>query len=149
MDWRDNFEGERSDTAGGNREGGWVVTGGLDKTIKIWDFSLATLSTKPVRTLQTSQPVQAVAWHPSRPTEVASCPLPLLGVDGGIEDAPPPTPTAEAPSAKDVIGQGSAWKNEIEIWDTRRPFFPKLAIKTDEPTSGEASWASSGGGGAS
>jgi hypothetical protein len=30
---------------------------------------------------------------------------------------------------------GGSWKNEIEVWDVRRPYFPKLAIKTDEPTS--------------
>ncbi|ORY90154.1 hypothetical protein BCR35DRAFT_299710 [Leucosporidium creatinivorum] len=133
MDWRDNLDGERSDTAGGNREGGWVATGGLDKTIKIWDFSLPTLSTKPARTLHASQPVQAIAWHPTRPTELASSPLPLLSVDGGVDDAPPPTPTTEVPLMKDV--GGGAWKNEVEVWDTRRPYFPKLAIKTDEPTS--------------
>lgn len=135
MDWRDNIDGERSDTAGGNREGGWVATGGLDKTIKIWDFSLPTLSTKPARTLHASQPVQALAWHPTRPTELASSPLPLLSVDGGVDDAPPPTPTTEVPTLKDV--GGGSWKNEVEVWDTRRPYFPKLAIKTDEPTSGE------------
>lgn len=134
MDWRDNLDGERTDSAGGNREGGWVVTGGLDKTIKIWDFSLATLSTKPVRTLHASQPVQTVAWHPSRATEVVSSPLPMLA-DGGVDDAPPSTPTTEPPpTQKDA---GNSWKNEIEIWDTRRPFFPKLAIKTDEPAAGE------------
>lgn len=137
MDWRDSFDGERLDTAGGNREGGWVVTGGLDKTIKVWDFSLATLSTKPVRTLRTSQPVQTVTWHPTRATEIASSPLALLSVDGA-DDLPPATPTAEgaATAAKDP--SSSSWRNEIEVWDTRRPFFPKYSIKADEPTACES-----------
>ncbi|GAA6002689.1 hypothetical protein JCM10207_007628 [Rhodosporidiobolus poonsookiae] len=167
MDWRDGFDCERqstsgvsvgstAETAGGGREGGWVVTGGVDKTIKIWDFSQPTLSNKPVRTLYTSQAVHAVAWHPSRATELASSPLPSLGLSGdggtsssggtGADDAPPTTPvTPGDPYAAALIkgergGEGryvggGGWKNEIEVWDVRRPYFPKLAIKTDEPTS--------------
>lgn len=171
MDWRDGYGCERgslaggdggagsgSDTpgatresAGGFGEGGWVVTGGVDKTLKIWDFSQPTLSTKPARTLYASQAVHAVAWHPTRATEVASCPLPALGglggggEGGGEGDGGPPTPTTmggeplsgqlgKERRAGAGAGAGS-WKNEIEIWDVRRPYFPKLAIKTDEPTS--------------
>ncbi|GAA5888827.1 hypothetical protein JCM6882_002868 [Rhodosporidiobolus microsporus] len=175
MDWRDGFSCERpipgaaggvtvgatAETAGGGREGGWVVTGGIDKTIKIWDFSLPTLATKPVRTLYTSQAVHAVAWHPSRATELVSSPLPSLGssgVDGGggassggaDDSAPPTTPVTPGEPLSGTLmkrdgharGAGAgeearlaAWKNEIEVWDVRRPYFPKLAIKTEEPTS--------------
>ncbi|GAA5823041.1 hypothetical protein JCM3770_005710 [Rhodotorula araucariae] len=161
MDWRDGFSCERnvtdapgssSETAGGGREGGWVVTGGVDRTIKIWDFSLATLSTKPVRTLFASQPVSAVAWHPTRATELVSCPMQSLGLGGtgessasSLGDDPPTTPITagdssgaafvkvEQPSRTRFV-DGNAWKNEIEVWDVRRPYFPKVAIKTEEPT---------------
>ncbi|KAK4052862.1 SEA (Seh1-associated) complex subunit [Microbotryomycetes sp. JL221] len=129
MDWRDVFDGERVDTAGGNREGGWVVTSGVDKTIKIWDFSLATLSTKPVRTLYASQPVHAVAWHPSRPTEIASCALPLLSSDAAVDESWPPLTDKDS-----FAHQNNSWRNEIDIWDVRRSRFPRLSIKTDEPT---------------
>ncbi|GJN92156.1 hypothetical protein Rhopal_005186-T1 [Rhodotorula paludigena] len=134
MDWRDGFSCER-DTAGGGREGGWVVTGGVDRTIKVWDFSLATLSTKPVRTLYTSQPVSVVAWHPTRATELASGPMPSLGVAAtgegsasSLGDEPPTTPVSggDGAAAAFVKGEpagrarfvdGNAWKNEIEVWD--------------------------------
>lgn len=130
MDWRDNLDNHRVDSD--RNEGGWVITGGLDKTIKIWDFSLPTLSTKPVRTLYSSQPVQAVAWHPTRATELASSPLPSLSVNtAAADDGPVPSP--ESPVKESVW---SSWKNEIEIWDTREIHFPKLALKTEEPTSG-------------
>ncbi|GAA5987643.1 hypothetical protein JCM11641_001178 [Rhodosporidiobolus odoratus] len=139
MDWRDGFSCERTsggggggvgaslETAGGGREGGWVVTGGADKTIKIWDFSLTTLATKPVRTLYASQAVRNVAWHPSRATELASSPLPSLGGkdDGG---------RGETDRDREGKERSRAWKSEIEIWDVRRPYFPKVAIRTEEPT---------------
>ncbi|GAA5981384.1 hypothetical protein JCM10908_004089 [Rhodotorula pacifica] len=179
MDWRDGFSCERdtsgtgvgstAETAGGGREGGWVVTGGVDRTVKIWDFSLPTLSTKPVRTLYTSQPVYSVAWHPTRPTELASSPMPSLGLGAEssssssvLGDEIPSTPisTADSPLAALIKGDPpasrartdrNAWKNEIEVWDVRRPYFPKLAIKTDEPISSllynddETIWATSKG----
>lgn len=166
MDWRDGFSCERtpssagtpgvtSETAGGGREGGWVVTGGVDRTIKIWDFSLPTLSTKPVRTLYASQPVRSVAWHPTRATELASSPMPSLGLgatgegsSGSLgEDAPVTPLAAQDPAITAAVKgdslrvksalDGNAWKNEIEVWDVRRPYFPKVAIKTEEPTAGE------------
>ncbi|GAA5950645.1 hypothetical protein JCM21900_002539 [Sporobolomyces salmonicolor] len=164
MDWRDGFDCERpiggaggngstpvigvsQETAGGGREGGWVVTGGVDSTIKIWDFSLPTLSTKPARTLYPSQPVQAVAWHPTRGTELASSPLPSLSLgaegsaSGAVDEVPNMPASIENPlgaifkSEGGALGGGNAWKNEIEVWDTRRPYFPKFAIKTEEPMS--------------
>lgn len=170
MDWRDGFSCERNppgggggpgssvETAGGGREGGWVVTGGVDRTIKVWDFSLSTLSTKPVRTLYTSQPVSAVAWHPTRATELVSCPMPSLGLGGAagegsassLGDEPPTTPVTSGDSAAAAAAfvkgepgggrgrfvDGNAWKNEIEVWDVRRPYFPKVAIKVEAPTAG-------------
>lgn len=123
MDWRDNLDSHRGD--GDRREGGWVATGGSDGFVKIWDFSLVTLSTKPVRTLYSSQPVQVVAWHPTRSTELASAPMPPLSVA---------VPTDETTSASG-IDDAAAWRNEIEIWDTREVYFPKFSLKTEDPTS--------------
>lgn len=123
MDWRDNLPCE-SERAGG----GWVVTGGLDNTIKIWDFSLPTLSTKPSTTLFPTQPVHAVAWHPSRPTEVASAPLPSLSVRSDEGSS----------GFSETALKESSWKHEIEVWDTRRVYFPKVAIKTEEPISSDS-----------
>ncbi|SCV67970.1 BQ2448_91 [Microbotryum intermedium] len=123
LDWRDGFQHERADTAGGSRDGGWVVTSGLDRTIKIWDFSGATIATKPFRTLHPAQPAATVAWHPTRPTELATSPLSLLLEDG----------TSDGGHASVGLDRGVAgWKTEIEVWDIRRPHFPKYAIKTDE-----------------
>ncbi|BGP21326.1 SEA (Seh1-associated) complex subunit [Rhodotorula toruloides] len=177
MDWRDGFSCERSpnsaggpgvtnETAGGGREGGWVVTGGVDRTIKIWDFSLPTLSTKPVRTLYASQPVHTIAWHPTRATELASSPMPSLGLGATGEDSssslgedspmpvtvqdPALTPASKGETLRVRSAlDGNAWKNEIEVWDVRRPYFPKVAIKTDKPTAAliynddETIWAAS------
>lgn len=129
MDWRDNYDSDGAD----RKEGGWVVTGGMDRTIKIWDFSLVTLSTRPMRTLYSSQPVQNVAWHPSRGTELASSPMPVLGA--GVEDIAGGS-SASLDSFKDRLATASFSKTEIEIWDTRRVAFPKLSIKTEDSISG-------------
>ncbi|GAA6013298.1 hypothetical protein JCM11491_006345 [Sporobolomyces phaffii] len=153
MDWRDGYDCEKvaggstagaavgvsQETAGGGKEGGWVVTGGIDSTIKIWDFSLPTLATKPIRTLYPSQPVQSVSWHPTHGSELASAPLPSLSLgansDKNDESIPiPPNPLSRS-EGNVPTARGGSWKNEISIWDVRRPYFPKLSIKTDEPTS--------------
>jgi WD40 repeat protein len=126
MDWRDNYG-----TDGDRKVGGWVVTAGVDRTIKIWDFSLPILSTRPVRTLYSFQPIQDVAWNPSKGTEIAATPMPSLGVKGGLEDGNAPGSAFNL----ELGDQPSFWKNEVEIWDTRRPYFPKLAIKTHDPIS--------------
>lgn len=131
MDWRDNLPSESDRAAGG-----WVVTGGMDNTIKIWDFSQTTLSTKPTTTLFASQPVQSVSWHPTRATELASSPLPTLSVGMDEGNNSPGINSMGIELGKEALG--SSWKNEIEIWDTRRSFFPKLSIKTDEPISGKS-----------
>ncbi|GAA5870393.1 hypothetical protein JCM16303_001987 [Sporobolomyces ruberrimus] len=161
MDWRDGFDCEKvpvggsstggvgisQETAGGGKEGGWVVTGGIDSTIKIWDFSLPILATKPIRTLYPSQPVQSVSWHPTNGCELASAPLPSLSIGGSSstngkgDESNLTTPTRtdnpllRGGDKSNQPGSGGSWKNEIAIWDTRRPYFPKLSIKTEEPTS--------------
>ena len=137
LSWRDNLPGETV-TAGGRGEGGWVVTGGMDRSIKVWDFGQPTLAAKPVRTLWASQPVQSLAWHPTRHTELASSPLPTLAQESVHDDATSPGGTAGlglgAAAASIAAAADAAHKNEIEVWDITRPFFPKYSIKTDEPT---------------
>lgn len=103
---------------------------GIDKTVKVWDFSAPTLSTKPIRTLYASQPVQCVAWHPKIPTELASSPVPSFAA----EDQP--SASGFANLAGTEIPSTASWKNEIDIWDTRTPRLPKLTVKHDEPVNG-------------
>ncbi|KAM0755397.1 WD40 repeat-like protein [Meredithblackwellia eburnea MCA 4105] len=137
------------------REGGWVVTCGLDRTIKVWDFSLPSLSTKPVRTLFASQPVQDVAWNPDprRGSEIISCPM--LGV-GIAAEGSTGSSAGGSSSSLDLAGgvtaalaSGKGWKNEVELWDTRRSYLPKCSIKTEDPISSlvfnddETIWATS------
>lgn len=138
MDWRDNFPSDGAD----RREGGWVVTSGVDRTIKIWDFSLPILSTRPVRTLFPGQPVQDVVWHPSKGFELACCPMPTLGVAArGADEAGSSSISIEGGKTNGTAG--SLWrKNEVEIWDTRRPNHPRVAIRTEDSVSGLSSFLS-------
>lgn len=134
MDWRDNTYEDRLESDRG--EGGWLITSGMDKTIKIWNFGEVSLSTKPMRTLYTSQPMQSLSWHPSK-SELSCSPIPNLGLNvpastpTSLEDHPTPfdcSPTVESSG-------GTEYTNEIQIWDLRREFYPKLLIRTSEAIS--------------
>ncbi|TFK37938.1 hypothetical protein BDQ12DRAFT_713152 [Crucibulum laeve] len=62
---------------GGENSGGvgWLVSGGLDRCVKVWDLSsaaaVAHMPQKPMYTLHTSFPVRKVLWRPSYDCELA------------------------------------------------------------------------------
>ncbi|OBZ65249.1 WD repeat-containing protein 24 [Grifola frondosa] len=54
---------------------GWVVSGGLDRCVKVWDLSKPSskshISHRPTYTLRTSFPVRRVLWRPGYECELA------------------------------------------------------------------------------
>ncbi|ELU37909.1 WD40 domain-containing protein [Rhizoctonia solani AG-1 IA] len=50
---------------------GWAATGGMDKTVKIWDMNAPQMATLPIHTLHTTHPVKQAAWRPGYETEIA------------------------------------------------------------------------------
>ncbi|GAB1522525.1 hypothetical protein RhiTH_005645 [Rhizoctonia solani] len=50
---------------------GWAATGGMDKTVKIWDMNAPQMATLPIHTLHTTHPVKQAAWRPGCETEIA------------------------------------------------------------------------------
>ncbi|EUC63812.1 WD domain, G-beta repeat protein [Rhizoctonia solani AG-3 Rhs1AP] len=58
-------------SVGGANTAGWAATGGMDKTVKIWDMNGQTMSTQPIHTLHTTHAVKQVAWRPGHETELA------------------------------------------------------------------------------
>lgn len=158
MDWRDSLDSDHVSRIGEEpaerKEGGYVATGGMDGTIKIWDFSLPSLSVKPVRTLRMGRPVKDVKWH-SGGQKLAACSLPSLslgrpgaeelGEYDGIDEASVGARLGarlERKSSYEQAGtglNGSEWRNEVEIWDIARESFPTRCIRTLQPTSGKQS----------
>ncbi|CAE7090273.1 unnamed protein product [Rhizoctonia solani] len=56
---------------GGGNTAGWAATGGMDKTVKIWDMNGQPMATQPIHTLHTTHAVKQVAWRPGHETELA------------------------------------------------------------------------------
>ncbi|KAK7044083.1 SEA (Seh1-associated) complex subunit [Paramarasmius palmivorus] len=50
---------------------GWLVSGSLDRCVKVWDLTSGHISHKPTYTLHPSFPVRRVLWRPSYGCEIA------------------------------------------------------------------------------
>ncbi|KZT22867.1 WD40 repeat-like protein [Neolentinus lepideus HHB14362 ss-1] len=90
--------------------GGWLVSGGMDRCVKVWDLtnSLSTghMPHKPTYTLSTSFPVRSTLWRPSYECEIAV----VSNADG-----------TNAEGKQDQA-------DEIEIWDVRRGSIAKWQV---------------------
>ncbi|KAH7334546.1 hypothetical protein B0J17DRAFT_770868, partial [Rhizoctonia solani] len=56
---------------GSGNTAGWAATGGMDKTVKIWDMNGPQMTAQPIHTLHTTHVVKQVAWRPGHETEIA------------------------------------------------------------------------------
>ncbi|TFK63945.1 WD40 repeat-like protein [Pluteus cervinus] len=78
LDWRGNTAGPPTNQSSSELAGnglGWIVSGGLDRCVKIWDLtapgSNTRISPKPTYILHPSFPVRRVLWRPSYECEIA------------------------------------------------------------------------------
>jgi len=141
LDWCNqtstNLTIQSSGTLGGVTEGpgnglGWLVSGGLDRHVKVWDLTAPGLNTripnKPTYTLHPSFPVRHVVWRPSYECELAVvsnaefsagsnpdlCQNGSNG-SGGLEDS----------KGSRLLSAGA---DAVEIWDIRRSWIPKWSV---------------------
>ncbi|KAF7294862.1 WD-REPEATS-REGION domain-containing protein [Mycena indigotica] len=151
LDWYlpDSSETHASD---GTSSLGWIVSSGLDRTVKVWDVSHAGTSAtattaashipqKATYTLHPSFPVRRVIWRPGYDCEVALVSNSNAEFGSGNLSEPSITnPTyasaltgrhATDPSAnkmsreRGALGTGDA----VEIWDVRRGWIAKWTVR--------------------
>ena len=128
---------QSSGPLGGATEGpgnglGWLVSGGLDRHVKVWDLTAPGLSTripnKPTYTLHPSFPVRRVVWRPTYECELAV-----------VSNAESPTGSTPDISQGGSNGSGgledtkgsripSSGADAVEIWDVRRSWIPKWSV---------------------
>ncbi|KIY64047.1 hypothetical protein CYLTODRAFT_359035 [Cylindrobasidium torrendii FP15055 ss-10] len=116
---------------------GWIVSGGLDRTVKIWDLSWPSVSShiqhKPTYTLHPSFPVRNVHWRPGYACELAvvsnseftTGSNPDLGAIGGVHRSGSSlTMASDVALGKKPIAGGDA----VELWDARRGWVAKWCV---------------------
>ncbi|KII91642.1 hypothetical protein PLICRDRAFT_515536 [Plicaturopsis crispa FD-325 SS-3] len=111
------------DWCSGRGEGGtgWLVSGGLDHTAKIWDLTSSGLTHMPHRPtyiLHPSFPIRRVLWRPSYETELAI----VSNAEFGTGSNPDLAATESGKDGKPGSG------DRIEIWDVRREWVAKWAV---------------------
>ncbi|KAF7973520.1 hypothetical protein HWV62_14940 [Athelia sp. TMB] len=124
---RDTTPGDESTgTAGGS--GGWMVSGGLDRTVKVWDTSVVHMSHKPVYTLHPPFPVRRVRWRPGYDCEVVLVSNDESGTGSGDNLGAGASSSADALSGSRVEATGQRNRDSVEIWDVRRSWIAKWIV---------------------
>ncbi|KAF8067048.1 hypothetical protein FPV67DRAFT_1497690 [Lyophyllum atratum] len=117
---------------------GWLVSGGLDRCVRVWDLTVPDNSTrmpsKPTYSLHPSFPVRRVAWRPSYECELA--------VVSNVEFSSGSNPDLAQNNAIGAGGTGvgsdgdkhgpdskmATGGDAVEIWDVRRSWIPKWSV---------------------
>ncbi|KIJ61068.1 hypothetical protein HYDPIDRAFT_97184 [Hydnomerulius pinastri MD-312] len=131
-----------TDDLGSPMDRSFIVSGGLDHTVKVWDLSGSSTSShiahKPTYTLHPSYPVRRVLWRPDYPCELALVSNAEFGGGSGAELLASPrmqnastaflSATTPGVETKDKnSGAGSAG-DAVEIWDVRRAWIAKWTV---------------------
>lgn len=110
--------------------GGWVASGSLDRTVKVWDLTGPHFERVPAYTLTTQFPIRRVRWRPGYECEIAvasnaeigACAVSDLSDCGVAEDVDLEKPEVATPKRRADMGYA------VEIWDVRRGYIAKWLV---------------------
>lgn len=126
------------DVIGADRS--WIVSGGLDHTVKVWDLATSGTSVhiahQPTYTLHSSFPVRRVLWRPEFPSEIALVSNEDFGGGSGsellasprLQSATPAFINASSSVTKDKDPKSNG-ADAVEIWDVRRGWIAKWTVE--------------------
>ncbi|KAH8107815.1 hypothetical protein BXZ70DRAFT_912770 [Cristinia sonorae] len=134
---------------------GWLASGGLDRTVKVWNLTTSAaeshISRTPAYTLHTSFPVRRAVWRPSYECELAIVSNVEFGISsvGNTNDSSSSPPAVGSP----YVGTSTLLSDEataerlpgstigittpvrgqlgdpVEVWDVRRGYIAKWTVR--------------------
>ena len=115
---------------GGSSTGGWIASGSLDWTVKVWDLTGPHVERIPAYTLATQFPVRRVRWRPGYECELAivsnaefgAGAMSDIGDSGTVTDVDLEKPMMAPAKRRTDIG------DPVEIWDVRRGHIAKWLV---------------------
>jgi WD40 repeat protein len=109
--------------------GGWIASGSLDRTVKVWDLTSPHFERVPY-TISTQFPVRRVRWRPGYECELAVASNAEFGV-GTMSDVSDSGTLVDDDSEKSEVAPMKGRTdigNAVEIWDVRRGYIAKWQV---------------------
>ncbi|KAF8553639.1 hypothetical protein OG21DRAFT_1485291 [Imleria badia] len=125
-------------------EHSWIISGGLDHTVKVWDLpgsgTASHIVNKPTYVLHPSYPVRRVLWRPDYPCELALVSNAEFNGGSGAKLLASPRMQNATPSfllsamaasdSKDADSKCGLVGEAVEIWNVRRGWIAKWTVDT-------------------
>ncbi|KAH9977109.1 hypothetical protein BGW80DRAFT_1287386 [Lactifluus volemus] len=119
-----------SPEGGGPSAGGWIASGSMDWTVKVWDLTGPHIERTPIYTLATQFPVRRVRWRPGYECELAIVSNAEFGA-GSISDVSASGSVADVEFEKPEVApvkRRTDIGDPVEIWDVRRGYIAKWLV---------------------
>ena len=110
--------------------GGWIASGSLDRTVKVWDLTGPHFERIPAYTISTQFPVRRIRWRPGYECELAVASNAEFGV-GSMSDVSDSGTLVDDDSEKSEVAPLKGRTdigNAVEIWDVRRGYIAKWQV---------------------
>ncbi|KAL0577975.1 SEA (Seh1-associated) complex subunit [Marasmius crinis-equi] len=135
LDWC-STSGTTSESTGNGY--GWILSGGLDRTVKVWDLTQhgsthGHIPHKPTYTLHTSFPIRHARWRPSHECEIAIVSNADFGVGSNADMSTPTLPVAGLPSSLQPPSSSTSRRSPnlglgLDLYNSERDVLPPSEI---------------------